>query len=491
MARAACARAPGRPGTSLRPIRRSFRGSRGQVGDCRLRPVRHRADLLCSRERTAGFFRSRRHSAYRRSLRDRPRSDLRLPLLPCDPDTAHGLPRHNPATARARRRSEVHRGPGRAALEAGVCRAALGQHGRAQGGVSETRARSGRPRGGGEPRGLLLERRHGQLDGRGHGQPRHRPAGEDVLDRLRCRRATTRWSTRASLRGTSAPIITSTTSRRTISSSASRGRRVATTSRSATRRRCRRISAPSSRSDAGVDADARRRRRRRALRRQLALCERQAVHRLRACSRPREALADRAARARPAAASVPLLRKGARYVEIARTPLPGRMQLYNLLTRMGPASVFTPEFLRRHRPRRAAPARAATFAATPDGATLNRTLAYEWKYILADNDLPKVTGTASLGGVDVGFPLLDDRLLDFSLGLPPGAEAARAQAPLLLQGGAARISARRDHRQEEARLRAAVRRLAQSVTKPSASSHERRSPRSASEESSASHFWRI
>ena len=52
-------------------------------------------------------------------------------------------------------------------------------------------------------------------------------------------------------------------------------------------------------------------------------------------------------------------------------------------------------------------------------ATLNRTLAYEWKYILADNDLPKVTGTASLGGVDVGFPLLDDRLLDFSLGLPP------------------------------------------------------------------------
>jgi asparagine synthase (glutamine-hydrolysing) len=118
--------------------------------------------------------------------------------------------------------------------------------------------------------------------------------------------------------------------------------------------------------------------------------------------------------------SVPLLRKGARYVEIARTPVPGRLQLYNLLTRIGPASVFTPEFMKGVDP--AAPHRheLATFAATPDGATLNRTLAYEWKYILADNDLPKVTGTASLGGVDVGFPLLDDRLLDFSLGLPPG-----------------------------------------------------------------------
>jgi len=118
--------------------------------------------------------------------------------------------------------------------------------------------------------------------------------------------------------------------------------------------------------------------------------------------------------------SVPLLRKGARYVEIARTPVPGRLQLYNLLTRIGPASVFTPEFMAGVDP--AAPHRheLATFAATPEGATLNRTLAYEWKYILADNDLPKVTGTASLGGVDVGFPLLDDRLLDFSLGLPPG-----------------------------------------------------------------------
>ena len=117
--------------------------------------------------------------------------------------------------------------------------------------------------------------------------------------------------------------------------------------------------------------------------------------------------------------SVPLLRKGARYVEIARMPVPGRMQLYNLLLRMGPATVFTPEFIAAidlGEPQRR---ELASFDATPSAATLNRMLAHEWKYILADNDLPKVTGTASLAGVDVAFPFLDDRLLDFSLGLPP------------------------------------------------------------------------
>lgn len=117
--------------------------------------------------------------------------------------------------------------------------------------------------------------------------------------------------------------------------------------------------------------------------------------------------------------AAPLLRKGARYVEIARMAVPERMQLYNLLTRMGPANVFTPEFLAQVETREPPERELATFAATPPAATLNRTLAYEWKYILADNDLPKVTGTATLGCVDVGFPLLDDRLVEFSLALPP------------------------------------------------------------------------
>jgi asparagine synthase (glutamine-hydrolysing) len=95
------------------------------------------------------------------------------------------------------------------------------------------------------------------------------------------------------------------------------------------------------------------------------------------------------------------------------------MQLYNLLTRIGPTTVFTPDFLARVDTREPHRRELATYAALLPAATLNRTLAYEWKYVLADNDLPKVVGTATLSGVDVGFPLLDDRLLDFSLALPP------------------------------------------------------------------------
>jgi asparagine synthase (glutamine-hydrolysing) len=46
-------------------------------------------------------------------------------------------------------------------------------------------------------------------------------------------------------------------------------------------------------------------------------------------------------------------------------------------------------------------------------------IAYDWKYTLADNDLPKVIGTAELAGLDVGFPLMSDELLEFSMELPP------------------------------------------------------------------------
>jgi asparagine synthase (glutamine-hydrolysing) len=47
-------------------------------------------------------------------------------------------------------------------------------------------------------------------------------------------------------------------------------------------------------------------------------------------------------------------------------------------------------------------------------------LSYDWKYTLADNDLIKVRGATQLAGVEVGFPLLDDELVEFSLGLAPG-----------------------------------------------------------------------
>jgi len=46
-------------------------------------------------------------------------------------------------------------------------------------------------------------------------------------------------------------------------------------------------------------------------------------------------------------------------------------------------------------------------------------MAYDWRFTLADNDLPKVCGTAQLAHVDVGFPLLADELVDLALQLAP------------------------------------------------------------------------
>lgn len=118
-------------------------------------------------------------------------------------------------------------------------------------------------------------------------------------------------------------------------------------------------------------------------------------------------------------ARVPLLRKAQSYVEQARVPMPDRMQAYNLLRRMGLPEVLTPEFLaavdvdgplRRQR---------NVYAAASGGSLVNRMLAYDWRFTLADNDLPKVMGATALAGVEAGFPLLDDRIVDFSLRLPP------------------------------------------------------------------------
>jgi asparagine synthase (glutamine-hydrolysing) len=116
---------------------------------------------------------------------------------------------------------------------------------------------------------------------------------------------------------------------------------------------------------------------------------------------------------------IPLLKKGAGYVRHARVPMPDRMQNFNLLMRLGLEQVLTQDFLAQVDPLQPRHHQRAVYAACPPAASLvNKMLAYDWRYTLAENDLPKVIGSARLAGVEVGFPLLDDRLLDFSLKLP-------------------------------------------------------------------------
>ncbi len=115
---------------------------------------------------------------------------------------------------------------------------------------------------------------------------------------------------------------------------------------------------------------------------------------------------------------LPLLRKGASYIEQARVPMPDRLQMYNQLRRLGSEAVLTPGFLARVDMDDPMRQQREVWASGSTPSELNRMLAFDWRYTLAENDLPKVCGTAELAGMRVGFPLLDDDLLAFSMRLP-------------------------------------------------------------------------
>ena len=50
---------------------------------------------------------------------------------------------------------------------------------------------------------------------------------------------------------------------------------------------------------------------------------------------------------------------------------------------------------------------------------MNRMLHLDMKFVLADDDLRKVTRMCEIAGIDVRFPLLSDALVAFSAHLPP------------------------------------------------------------------------
>jgi len=117
-------------------------------------------------------------------------------------------------------------------------------------------------------------------------------------------------------------------------------------------------------------------------------------------------------------ARTPGLKKGSNYIRQANTPLPHRGQEFNLLRRLGYADVLTPGMLKLVNPASVEMQQAAVWNSAHAADELDKHLAYDWRYTLAENDLPKVVGTTALAGVGVGFPFLDDDLLAFSMRLP-------------------------------------------------------------------------
>lgn len=111
-------------------------------------------------------------------------------------------------------------------------------------------------------------------------------------------------------------------------------------------------------------------------------------------------------------------RKAGSYIEQARIAMPERLQMYNLVMRLGTATVLTPQFLEQVDTGAPLQLQQAVWDGLPAKRALNQELAFDWRFTLAESDLPKVTGAARLACVNVGFPLLDQRLLAFSQKLP-------------------------------------------------------------------------
>lgn len=118
------------------------------------------------------------------------------------------------------------------------------------------------------------------------------------------------------------------------------------------------------------------------------------------------------------AGGLPLVRKASSYVEQACVPMPDRLQMYNLISRLGIEQTLTQQFLAQVDISKPLQQQREIWSGAHTASPVNRELAYDWRYTLAESDLPKVCGTTRLADLEVGFPMLDDDLLAFALRLP-------------------------------------------------------------------------
>lgn len=114
-----------------------------------------------------------------------------------------------------------------------------------------------------------------------------------------------------------------------------------------------------------------------------------------------------------------LLSKARSYVDQASIPMPQRYEGYNLIERLGAAVVYERDFLASVDVVQPHKLIGDVYFSAHASHWLNRVLAVDMRFTLADNDLPKVTRMCELAGVDVAFPMLSEEVVDFSAELAP------------------------------------------------------------------------
>jgi asparagine synthase (glutamine-hydrolysing) len=133
----------------------------------------------------------------------------------------------------------------------------------------------------------------------------------------------------------------------------------------------------------------------------------------------REGLIEPALASLPSVARVGLVDKLDSYVKQAKIPMPHRLETYNLLNRIGANAAFSSDFLTQVDSTQPHDLIDEAYTGFTAHSMLNRMLALDMRFTLADSDLPKVSKMCELGGIGVRYPLLSDSIVDFSCRLPP------------------------------------------------------------------------
>jgi len=109
-----------------------------------------------------------------------------------------------------------------------------------------------------------------------------------------------------------------------------------------------------------------------------------------------------------------LIGKARSYVQQAKVPLPDRLQTYNFLNRLGARQIVSDELWDAVDGELPLKLDREIYNHPRSASRLNRMLYLDWHHTLADNDLRKVNRMCQLAGVEVEYPMLDDRLVEFS-----------------------------------------------------------------------------
>ncbi len=106
------------------------------------------------------------------------------------------------------------------------------------------------------------------------------------------------------------------------------------------------------------------------------------------------------------------------YVRQANMGLPLRLESYNFLHRTPLDQILAADFIHVVDPSTADAALTEVYERTASDHYINRMMHVDLKFTLADNDLRKVGTMTEAAGIEVRYPLLDDRMVAFANHLP-------------------------------------------------------------------------